>query len=88
VHHRIIVDTLTPDDTAEYLRLRIKRVGCDRELFATDAVSLLHEATSGSMREVDRIAASALREAARKKRRIVERDLVARAIEASTREAV
>jgi len=87
LHHRITVDALMPDDTGEYLRTRLKRVGCDRELFATDAVALLHEATSGAMREIDRIAAASLREAARKKRRLVERDLVARAIEASTREA-
>lgn len=87
LHHRITVDALMPDDTGEYLRTRLKRAGCDRELFATDAVALLHEATSGSMREIDRIASASLREAARKKRRLVERDLVARAIEASTRDA-
>jgi general secretion pathway protein A len=87
IHHRVSIDALRPEDTAEYLRMRLKRVACDRELFATDAVALLHEATSGSMREIDRLAATSLREAARKKRRLVERDVVARAIEASTREA-
>ncbi len=75
-----------PEDTAEYLRLRLQRAGSDRELFATDAVALLHEATAGAMREIDRLAASALREAARKKRRLVERDSVARAIEAESRD--
>lgn len=86
LHHRITVDALTPDDTAEYLRLRLRRAGCDRELFATDAAALLHEATSGAMREVDRLASTALREAAKKKRRLVERDLVARVIEADARD--
>jgi general secretion pathway protein A len=86
LHHRITIDGLAPVDTGEYLRTRLKRAGCDRELFASDAVALLHEATSGSMREIDRLAAASLREAARKKRRLVERDLIARAIEASTRE--
>ena len=56
------------------------------EIFATDAVALLHEATAGAMREIDRLAASSLREAARKKRRLVERDSVARAIEADARD--
>lgn len=85
LHHRIALDALTPDDTAEYLRTRVRRAGCDRELFASDAVALLHEATSGAMREIDRLTSAALREAARKKRRLVERDLVARAIEAAAR---
>lgn len=86
LHHRITIDALTPDDTAEYLRTRLKRAGCDREVFSSDAVALLHQATAGAMREIDRVAAASLREATRKKRRLVERDLVARAIEASSRE--
>jgi type II secretory pathway predicted ATPase ExeA len=86
LHHRIDIDALTPDDTAEYLRMRLRRVGCDRELFATDAAALLHEATAGAMRHLDRLGAAALREAAKKKRRLVERDVVARVIEADTRD--
>jgi general secretion pathway protein A len=86
LHHRIVIDALTPDDTAEYLRMRLRRVGCDRELFASDAAALLHEATGGAMRGLDRLAAAALREAARKKRRLVERDVVGRAIEADARD--
>jgi len=38
------------------------------------------------MRDLDRLAAAALRETARKKRKLVERDVVARVIEADTRE--
>ena len=86
LHHRIEIDALTPEDTAEYLRMRLHRVGCDRELFATDAAALLHEATSGAMRDLDRLAGSALREAAKKKRRLVERDVVARIIDAEARD--
>lgn len=86
IHHRLEVTALTPDDTAEYLRMRLHRVGCDREVFASDAVVLLHEATLGAMRDLDRIAAHALRETARKKRKLVERDVAARVIEADTRE--
>lgn len=77
---------LTPEDTAEYLRMRMARVGVDREVFSSDAVVLLHEATAGAMRELDRLCAGALRETARRKRKLVERDVVSRVIEADTRE--
>jgi type II secretory pathway predicted ATPase ExeA len=86
LHHRLEIGPLTPDDTTEYLRLRMKRAGCDREVFASDAAVLLHEATAGAMRDLDRLAAAALRETARKKRKLVERDVVGRVIEADTRE--
>jgi type II secretory pathway predicted ATPase ExeA len=86
LQHRLEVAPLTPEDTAEYLRMRLRRAGCDRELFASDAVALLHEATGGAMRDLDRLAAAALRETAKKKRKLVERDAVVRVIEADTRE--
>lgn len=87
LHHRFVVDSLVPTDSAEYLRMRMKRAGCDREVFASDAVALLHEATSGSMRDLDRLAAAALREAARKKKRLVERDVLASIVDADGRDA-
>jgi len=86
IHHRLEVSALTADDTTEYLRLRMERAGCAREVFASDAIVLLHEATAGAMRDLDRLAAAALRETARKKRKLVERDVVGRVIEADTRE--
>ncbi|MGH9363386.1 MAG: ExeA family protein, partial [Thermoanaerobaculia bacterium] len=86
LHHRIAIDGLTPEDSAEYLRTRLRRAGCDRELFASDAAALLHEATAGAMRHLDRLGAAALREAARRKRRLVERDVVARVVEADGRD--
>jgi general secretion pathway protein A len=42
---------------------------------------MLHEAASGTMREVDRLATAGLREAARKKRKLVERDVIARVVD-------
>ena len=79
---RLSVGPLTPDDTAEYVRLRLTKAGCDRELFATDALAMLHEGASGALRDIDRIATSALRDAARKKRKLVERDTIARVLDA------
>lgn len=66
--------------------MRLRRAGCDRELFAAAAAALLHEATAGAMRDIDRPAAAALRESARRKRKLVERDAVARVIEADSRD--
>jgi hypothetical protein len=55
-------------------------------VFASDAIVLLNEATTGAMRDLDRLCGNALREAARKKRKLVERDVAARVIEAHNRE--
>ena len=69
---------MTCDDTAEYIRMRLRRVGCDREIFASDAITLLHEVAGSSLREIDRLATDALRESARRKKKLVERDVVKR----------
>jgi general secretion pathway protein A len=81
LHVRLQVDPLTPEDTAEYLRYRMKRAGVDREVFTQDAVALLHEAATGGMRDLDRLATGCLREAARRKKRLVERDILPRVLD-------
>lgn len=48
---------------------------------------MLHEAASGSLRDIDRIAIAALRDAARKKRKLVEPDVISKIIDADQREA-
>ena len=87
IHYRLEIAPLTPEDTGEYVKMRLARAGCDRELFPSDTITCLHEATLGAMREIDRLAAAALREAARRKRRVVEREILARIIDAEAREA-
>ena len=82
IHHRLSLAPCTSADTAEYLRQRLRRVGCDKELFAPEAVTLLHETTGGTLREVDRLATWALCWAARKKRPVIDRPLMAQAVEA------
>ena len=82
IHHRLSLSPSTATDTAEYLRQRLRRVGCDKDLFAPDAILLLHETTQGALRELDRLATWALGAATRKKRRIVDRELMAQAIDA------
>jgi type II secretory pathway predicted ATPase ExeA len=80
IHRRLSVGPLTAEDTAEYVRMRLRRIGCDREIFASDALVTLHEAANSSLREIDRLATAALREAARRKKRLVERDVLARVV--------
>lgn len=77
IERRLAIGAMTADDTAEYVRLRLRRAGCDRELFASDALAALHEAAGTSLREIDRIATGAMREAARRKKKLVERDAMA-----------
>ena len=81
IHTRLTIGPLLPEDTAAYVRMRLLRCGCDRELFTSDALAFLHEASQGQMRDIDRLATSALRLAARSKRRLVERDQVLRAVQ-------
>jgi general secretion pathway protein A len=80
IHYRLSIDPLVPDDTADYVGFRLKAAGCDRELFTSDAVAMVHEAALGSLRDIDRVATAALRESARRKRKLVERDVVAHVI--------
>jgi type II secretory pathway predicted ATPase ExeA len=86
LHARLSVSALVPEDTAEYVLMRLRQAGCDRDLFASDTLALLHEATLGSMRDIDRLASCALREAARKKQRLIQRDTLARVLEAEARD--
>lgn len=74
LQHRLVLDPRAPEETAEYLRFRLARAGCSRDIFTTDAIALLHEAAQGSLRDLDRIATRALRTAARSKKKLVERD--------------
>jgi type II secretory pathway predicted ATPase ExeA len=84
LQRRFYLEPLTPQDTAEYLRMRLQRVGCDKELFASDAMAMLHEAAGGALRDIDRIATNALRESTQKKRKLVERDILQKILEADS----
>jgi type II secretory pathway predicted ATPase ExeA len=76
IHCRVTIEPTVPDDTADYIAYRLKTAGCDRELFTSDAIAMIHEAALGSLRDIDRVATAGLRESARRKRRLVERDTV------------
>src|SRR5690606_13769376 len=79
IHTRLSLGEATPGDTTEYIGHRLKHAGSERELFSSDAVALIHEETNGRLRDIDRIATDALKLAARRKLRAVDRELVVRA---------
>jgi type II secretory pathway predicted ATPase ExeA len=76
LHVRLGVDGTSPDDTADYIGSRLKGAGLTRDIFTSDATAIVHECALGSLRDIDRIATAALRESARRKRKLVERDVV------------
>src|SRR5690606_33153536 len=80
IHHRFAIDDLSHDDTAEYVRYRLRHAGTERTLFDEHAVALIHEHSSGALRDVDRIANGALRDALRLKKKLVEPDAVERVL--------
>jgi type II secretory pathway predicted ATPase ExeA len=86
IHRRFVLGPLTQDDTADYLRTRLRLAGCDRELFALDTVTRLHDHAGGALRDIDRLATAALREAARKKRKTVDADTLQRILDAEGKE--
>jgi type II secretory pathway predicted ATPase ExeA len=73
LQHRFHIEPITPDDAAEYLARRLALAGAKREVFTSDAVAMIHEAATGGLRDIDRIATRALRVAASQKSKLVER---------------
>lgn len=86
IHRRFVLGPLTQDDTADYLRTRLRLAGCDKELFSLDAVARLHEHADGALRDVDRLATAALREAARNKKKTVDAEILQRVLDAEATE--
>jgi len=84
LHYRLAIGPLTPDDTNDYVRARLARVGATKDIFSVDALALLHEAAGSSLRDTDRIAAAALRAAARRKKKLVERDVLTRILQSDS----
>jgi len=76
IQYRLTIDPIVPDDTADYIAYRLTGSGCKREVFTSDAIAMIHETALGSLRDIDRVATAALRASARRKRKLVERDVV------------
>lgn len=85
IHHRFLIEPASVADTAEYVRFRLAAGGTDRALFPDDALAALHELSQGALREIDRLATAALRDAARRKKKLVDREVVTRVAQALVR---
>jgi general secretion pathway protein A len=76
IHCRLSIEAPSVADTTEYVEHRLRRAGAGKPLLGADALTILHEATHGQMRDIDRIATHALRAAARRKQTMVDRALL------------
>lgn len=76
IAHRIRIESNGPEDVSDYLRYRLQLAGAsEREIFESTAALALHEA-AGTLRDIDRLAAAAMREAHVRKKKVVDRDAV------------
>lgn len=85
IHVRLSLGEAKPEDTAEYIEHRLKETGTEKTLFSSDALSLVHEATQGRLRDIDRVATLALKRAARRKLKLVDRELAGHVLDEDSR---
>jgi general secretion pathway protein A len=76
IHTRLHLGEATSGDTADYVTHRLQAAGGKASLLSSDAMAVLHEATSGRLRDVDRLATEALKRAAKRKLKTVDRQLI------------
>lgn len=76
IHCRVAINDPAPEDTVEYVSYRLRSAGTDRHVFTSDALTVLHEGTNGILRDIDRVAGNAIRMAASRKLKEVDRALV------------
>lgn len=81
IHTRLHLGEPKPEDTFEYVEYRLRLAGTDRDPFDSDALALLHEASGGRLRDIDRVATDALKRASRKKFKRVDRKLLEEAVD-------
>ncbi len=84
IHCRMSLEQAQPEDTTEYIHHRLALASGKPALFASDALTLIHEVTAGQLRDIDRIATNALRTASRRKLKAVDRELLQDIIDADT----
>jgi type II secretory pathway predicted ATPase ExeA len=77
---RIHLDGVSPQVVAAYLSHRLKMAGSAKEVFAEDAVLMIAEATSGSLRKIDVLAGHALEVSTEGKSAIVDAGVIEKAV--------
>jgi general secretion pathway protein A len=80
---KVELQPITPEQTTAYVRHRVAEAGAKGELFAPDALAMIHELSGGVLRCIDVLASASLRLAATRDIKLVDRDLVARAYHAT-----
>lgn len=81
IQTKIEISTTNPQSTSEYVRKRLADAGASSEIFTADGLATLHEFTAGIIRSIDVLATAALRIAALRDTKLVDRDMVRRALE-------
>ena len=85
IHTRLRLPEPQPADTAAYVAHRLQRAGGQASAFDSDALAMLHEATAGGLRDVDRLATASLKAAARAGLQRVDRALLLNVVNAHKR---
>ncbi|NOZ95619.1 MAG: AAA family ATPase [Acidobacteria bacterium] len=80
IHTKVDITPGSPEMTAAYVRKRLEDAGAKNELFTADALAVLHELCGGLLRSIDVLALAALRLAAEKDLRLIDRDVVRQAL--------
>jgi type II secretory pathway predicted ATPase ExeA len=85
VHVRLSLGEAKPEYANEYIEHRLKPAVTIRAILSSDALVLVHEAAQGRLRDIDRIATLALKRAARRKLKIVDRELLGHVLDEDSR---
>lgn len=79
LHTKIELQPSSAEHTAAYVRQRLAEAGAKADLFTPDGLGMLHELSGGLLRCVDVLATAALRIAAQRDVKLVDRPIVVRA---------
>ncbi len=80
IHTKVELSPGSPELTAAYVRRRLDEAGARTEVFTNDGLAVLHEETGGLLRSIDVLALAALRLAVAEDTKLVDRELVRRAL--------
>lgn len=85
IHTRLSIGLPEPGDTTEYVQYRLQLAGTRNPVFESDALALLHEASTGALREIDRIATLSLKSAAKRRLKTVDRGVIESVVDSQHR---
>lgn len=81
IHCKVELSAGSPELTSAYVRKRLVDAGARAEIFTADGLATLHELTGGVLRSIDVLGLASLRLAADEDQRLVDRNLVRRALQ-------